>query len=177
MQRGIEYSVINTDPDSDTNGDIEIERSNEMEAGVYVGASVGGGVKGACYASAGAKVGASLMVFYANKYHFDNPDSTEQEILRSGLIVAAMMEQLGIPEINLMLDFVIDSYNTYFENYMNEQKFAAGIKVYGEATAGAGLGLGDENNVFLGLGVGAGIEGEAQVMGEFSTFYDQGDKI
>ncbi|MCX5886111.1 MAG: hypothetical protein NT096_09420 [Proteobacteria bacterium] len=176
VKKGFEYSVMNTDPSSSTNGDIDFERSHEMEVGVYVGADVGGGVKGACYASAGAKIGESLMVFYANKYHFDDPGSTEQEILRSGLIVAALMEQLGIPEIDLMLSFVIESYNEYFNNYMNEQKFSAGIKAWGEANAGAGLGLGDDKNVFLGIGVGAGIEGDYQIMGEFSTFYDQGDQ-
>jgi len=174
-KRGLQYSVINTDPSSSSDGDIEIERSHEMEAGVYVGASVGGGVEGACYASAGAKIGASLMVFYANKYRFDNPGSTDQEILRSGLIVASLLEGLNIPEINLMIDFVLGSYNPFYIDYMKDQKFSAGVKVYGDATLGAGFGLGDKNNVFLGLGVGAGIEGEAQVMGEFSMYYEGGD--
>jgi hypothetical protein len=176
-KRGLQYSVINTDPSSSSNGDIEIERSQELEAGVYAGVSVGGGVEGACYADAGAKIGASLMVFYANKYRFNDPGDTKQEILRSGLIVASLLEGLNIPEINLMIDFVLGSYNPLYIDYMAEEKFSAGIKVYGEATAGAGFGLGDAKNVFLGLGVGAGIEGEAQVMGEFATYYENGGVI
>lgn len=165
-EKGLTYRIFNTNLQSQSDDEIEIERSFEIEAGVVAEASVGGGVKNACYAGADAGIYASLVLMHTNTFLFDNPyDSDEQQILRSGLVIASLLEEMNTPIVSDMLGFVISQANALYPAYQTQETISAGIRAGAGASAGAGFGFGNKENVFLGLGVGAGISVEAEILG------------
>jgi len=176
-KKGMSYKIINTNLQSQSDDKIEVERSFEIEAGVVAKASVGGGVKNSCYAGAEAGVYASLVLMNTNTYSFDNPYSDEQKILRSGLVIASLLETTHYPIISDMLNFVISGFNAIYPKYQKQQELSIGLRAGGNAEAGAGLGIGDDDNVFLGIGIGAGIEGEIEILGKllFEYLYENNE--
>ncbi|MGB9677272.1 MAG: 6-bladed beta-propeller, partial [Candidatus Ratteibacteria bacterium] len=111
-KRGMSYRIINTNLQTNADDKIEVEREFEIEAGVVAKASVGGGVKNACYASADAGVYASLVLMNNNTYLFEQPySSDEQKILRSGLLIASLLELTNLPIVSDMLNFIISEFN------------------------------------------------------------------
>lgn len=172
-KKGLSYKIINTDLQSQSDDKIEIERSFEAEAGVVAEVSAGGGVKNFCYAGAEAGLYASLVMMYTNSFLFDNPyNSDEQQILRSGLIIASLLEETNIPIVSDMLGYVISSFNNLYPVYKIGESFSAGIRTGGNASAGAGFGLGNEENILLGIGVGAGISIESEIMGNLISNFE-----
>ena len=177
-EKGLTYRIINTNLQSQSDDKIEVERSFENEAGVVAEVSAGGGVKNACYASADAGASLSLVFMNTNKFLFDNPHgSDEQQILRSGLVITSLLEEINTPIISDMLGYVISGFNILYPKYKNGEELSVGLLLEGNASAGAGLGLGNAENVMLGLGIGVGIEGEAEILGNllFGFEYKSGE--
>jgi len=172
-KKGMTYRIIDTDLHSESDDKIEVEKSFEGEAGVLAEASVGGGIKNSCYAGAEAGAYASLVMMYTNTFLFDDPyASDQQQILRSGLVIASLLEEMNIPIVSDILGYVISGYNDMYPVYKKGETFSAGLRVGANASADAGFGLGDKNNVFLGIGVGAGISGEAEILGKLLFSFD-----
>ncbi|RLI14499.1 hypothetical protein DRO49_06160, partial [Candidatus Bathyarchaeota archaeon] len=164
-KKGMVYKIKNTDINSSSDDEIGFDKLRELEVGVYAEASIGGGVKEVCYAQAGAEAGISGIVSGGVEYLFQNPYYDQESILRAGLIISTLFEDISSPPfVNSIMDFILNQYNPIYGNYVEAELFSAGMKVYGGASAGAGLGIGDSENVLLGAGVGAGISGEAQIM-------------
>jgi len=168
-KRGFVYQILNTDASTSSDDKIGIKKAREMEAGVYAGGSVGGGVKGVCYAGAEAEAGVSAVFSSVTDYLFPDPYSQTEQILRAGLILSTCLE-VTPPLLGSIITWIVNNYNPLYINYWHGDEFAAGAKITGSASAGAGLGIGDDENVLLGVGVGAGIEGTAQIMAEIGAW-------
>ena len=92
-RRGLVYTVIDSDINTEQDEQIGLTRSHYTEIGVILGAAeIGGGVKGVCYAKASAEVSASVVLSTANTYLFSDPYTSNQKILRSGLIWASLFQ-------------------------------------------------------------------------------------
>ena len=150
-------------------GGIEIERSKERSVGVSVGAGIGAGIEDLADVGADATVGLEVVLSYMNKYQFTDPNEETQQILRSGLILASLFESVN-PVVDLLLTFVLDAYNPFYEQYKTEAQYSLGLNLKAGAEAKLSLGAEEEH---LGMELGGEISGAIQLGLNLTREYSQ----
>jgi len=172
--RGLVYTVIDSDVNTKQDEQIGVTRAHDSKLGPWATVGIGAGMKGVGYAQASAEVSALSVFSTTNSYLFSEPYTSDQETLRSGLVLASLFQSAGsaVPLANRLIDFVVETFESRrYEEYKTGEEFAMGARVEGSAGAGAGLGIVDKENVKLGVGFGAGIDASAQLLAHTISRY------
>ncbi len=163
--RGLVYEVLNnTDADPNTDDPVQVSRKLDLSAGVKVSSPIGIKMPGLK-----ANAEASLCALYtgSNTYLFPDPYSPEEEALRAGLILTSFFQgvNLGMPLINIMIDYIVDHSNNLYSQYRVESEHGLGAVLEAGASLGAGFGFDDKSgNKALAIGGGVVVDGNLQML-------------
>ncbi|HOL35732.1 MAG TPA: 6-bladed beta-propeller [bacterium] len=186
-QKEVIYRLINTNLQSQSDDIIELERELEINGGAVVGGSVGIEMGESATAQGEGELAQLMLLKYGSTFSFDNPYTSQQKLMRAGLLVDSLLTGVvDNPLVDALIRFIATRYNMEYPNYKTKQWFSLGTRIEGSLSAGCGLQLGTGENggeengkPLLNLGVGADLTGKYELIGSLisSGFYLENNQL